>query len=94
MLLLKEGEEEKRKIYSALCIVGKTLTEGDINKLNNMVDIKLSQKTPVRVLHRLEIFFAYCIDTKVNQYCILLLLIIIIFKINSFFVYLIAVSRI
>lgn len=73
MLLLKEGEEEKRKIYSALCIVGKTLTEGDINKLNNMVDIKLSQKTPVRVLHRLEIFFLIALIQKliniVSYYC-------------------------
>lgn len=71
MLLLKEGEEEKRKIYTAVCVVGKTLTEGDLNKLNNMTDVKLSQKTPIRVLHRYGIFFSYGIYTKVNQYCIL-----------------------
>lgn len=75
LLLLKEGEEEKTKIYSALCVVGKSLTESDLNKLNNMVDVKLSQKTPIRVLHRFGIFFFYCIITKVNQYCILLSLI-------------------
>jgi len=51
-LLLKEGEEEKRKRYSALCIVGRTLLETDIDKLNGLKDIKLSQKTPIRVLHR------------------------------------------
>lgn len=51
-LLLKEGEEQKRKSYSALCIVGKALTENDINKLNNLTDITLNQDTPIRVLHR------------------------------------------
>ena len=51
-LLLKEGEEEKRKSYAALCIVGKVLTEDDIKKLNSMTNLQLRQKTPLRVLHR------------------------------------------
>lgn len=51
-LLLKEGEELKRKWYSALCIVKKTLTIDDITKLDNVKDLMLLQKTPLRVLHR------------------------------------------
>lgn len=51
-LLLKEGEEEKKKCYSALCIVKRNLTEDDVIHLECMKDIKLIQKTPIRVLHR------------------------------------------
>ncbi|KAG8192038.1 hypothetical protein JTE90_025304 [Oedothorax gibbosus] len=50
--LLKEGEEQKRKTYSALCFVEKTLTEEDIAKLESIKDLVLYQKTPIRVLHR------------------------------------------
>lgn len=49
---LKEGEEMKRKSYSALCIVKKQLTEADLEKLKLTKDLKINQKTPLRVLHR------------------------------------------
>ncbi|GBN52232.1 Putative tRNA pseudouridine synthase Pus10 [Araneus ventricosus] len=51
-LLLKEGEELKRKNYSALCLVERTLSPEDIKKLESLKDLKLNQKTPIRVLHR------------------------------------------
>ncbi|GIY95708.1 tRNA pseudouridine synthase Pus10 [Caerostris extrusa] len=51
-LILKEGEEKKRKSYIALCLVKKTLTSEDVTKLESLKDLKLEQKTPIRVLHR------------------------------------------
>ncbi|XP_035217869.1 tRNA pseudouridine synthase Pus10-like [Stegodyphus dumicola] len=51
-LLLKEGEEQKRKTYSAICIVKKTLSQNDVDKLLLLKDLKIQQKTPIRVLHR------------------------------------------
>lgn len=51
-LLLKEGEEQKCKTYSALCLVEKILSQDDVEKLNNLKDLTLLQKTPLRVLHR------------------------------------------
>ncbi|XP_015922078.1 tRNA pseudouridine synthase Pus10 [Parasteatoda tepidariorum] len=50
--ILKEGEEEKRKTYSALCVVKKTLKQEDVDHLEGLEDVKLNQKTPIRVLHR------------------------------------------
>ncbi|GFS76017.1 tRNA pseudouridine synthase Pus10 [Nephila pilipes] len=51
-LLLKEGEEKKRKTYVALCLVKKILSPEDEKKLGSLKDVKLEQKTPIRVLHR------------------------------------------
>ncbi|CAL1296093.1 unnamed protein product [Larinioides sclopetarius] len=51
-LLLKEGEELKRKNYTALCLVERTLSPEDVKKLESLKDLKLNQKTPIRVLHR------------------------------------------
>lgn len=52
--VLKEGEEEKTKIYRALCVTldGSTPTEEDLNRISEMTDLVLMQKTPLRVLHR------------------------------------------
>jgi len=49
---LKEGEEEKQKTYSALCYTARPLSQTDVDKLNQMKDVVLKQKTPIRVLHR------------------------------------------
>ncbi|GFR02467.1 tRNA pseudouridine synthase Pus10 [Trichonephila clavata] len=51
-LLLKEGEEKKRKNYVALCLVKKILSPEDVEKLQSLKELKLEQKTPIRVLHR------------------------------------------
>eukprot|EP00026_Physarum_polycephalum_P005867 Phypoly_transcript_05906.p1 GENE.Phypoly_transcript_05906~~Phypoly_transcript_05906.p1 ORF type:complete len:406 (+),score=55.76 Phypoly_transcript_05906:640-1857(+) len=49
---LKDGEEQKRKTYRAVVWVEKEVTPKDIQMLNDMKDLEISQKTPVRVLHR------------------------------------------
>lgn len=51
LLKLKDGEESKTKEYSALCIVWGV----DVDKLKRVSEnapLTISQKTPVRVLHR------------------------------------------
>lgn len=52
--VLKEGEEEKTKIYRALCVTldGSTLTAQDLDRINGTTELVLMQKTPLRVLHR------------------------------------------
>uniref|UniRef100_A0A8D0GJP7 tRNA pseudouridine synthase Pus10 n=1 Tax=Sphenodon punctatus TaxID=8508 RepID=A0A8D0GJP7_SPHPU len=49
---MKEGEEEKTKTYSALVWTEKAIQKGDISFLDEMKELKLDQKTPLRVLHR------------------------------------------
>ncbi|XP_070788326.1 tRNA pseudouridine synthase Pus10 isoform X4 [Pituophis catenifer annectens] len=49
---MKEGEEEKTKSYSALIWTKKVIQKEDITFLDSMKDLKLDQKTPLRVLHR------------------------------------------
>nr|XP_008119303.1 PREDICTED: putative tRNA pseudouridine synthase Pus10 isoform X1 [Anolis carolinensis]XP_008119304.1 PREDICTED: putative tRNA pseudouridine synthase Pus10 isoform X1 [Anolis carolinensis] len=49
---MKEGEEEKTKTYSALIWTEKAIRSEDIAFLDNMKELKLDQKTPLRVLHR------------------------------------------
>ncbi|KAH0622879.1 hypothetical protein JD844_025699 [Phrynosoma platyrhinos] len=49
---MKEGEEEKTKTYSALIWTEKAIRSEDIAFLDNMKELKLNQKTPLRVLHR------------------------------------------
>ncbi|PSN49117.1 putative tRNA pseudouridine synthase Pus10 [Blattella germanica] len=49
---LKAGEEKKMKRYTALCICHSPLDVGVLEQLTNIKDITLSQKTPIRVLHR------------------------------------------
>lgn len=50
---LKEGENVKTKFYRALCVcrnVPKDMLP--LEELNNLKRVKITQKTPVRVLHR------------------------------------------
>ncbi|XP_029424863.1 putative tRNA pseudouridine synthase Pus10 isoform X4 [Nannospalax galili] len=49
---MKEGEEEKTKTYSALIWTNKAIQKNDIDFLNDIKDLKIDQKTPLRVLHR------------------------------------------
>ena len=50
---LKKGESDKRKQYTALCICSRPLTEEDFRKISQISNLKIDQKTPIRVLHRL-----------------------------------------
>ncbi|XP_059161155.1 tRNA pseudouridine synthase Pus10-like [Physella acuta] len=50
--ILKEGETDKTKSYSAVCWCQREITEEDIQMLSKLQDLKLQQKTPLRVLHR------------------------------------------
>lgn len=49
---MKEGEEEKTKTYSALIWTQKAIDDTDLEFLRNIKDLKIAQKTPLRVLHR------------------------------------------
>ncbi|XP_015119406.1 putative tRNA pseudouridine synthase Pus10 [Diachasma alloeum] len=51
---LKDGENKKSKFYRALCTVKDESKKGmmDLGKLEGMRNVKIIQKTPVRVLHR------------------------------------------
>ncbi|NWZ21803.1 PUS10 synthase, partial [Asarcornis scutulata] len=49
---MKEGEEEKTKTYSALVWTDKAIQKEDIAFLDDIKELKLDQKTPLRVLHR------------------------------------------
>jgi len=49
---LKAGEEKKIKRYMALCISSDPIEVQSLEQLSNIKDLTLSQKTPVRVLHR------------------------------------------
>ncbi|XP_039914165.1 tRNA pseudouridine synthase Pus10 isoform X1 [Hirundo rustica] len=49
---MKEGEEEKTKTYSALIWTDKAIRREDIAFLDDIKELKLDQKTPLRVLHR------------------------------------------
>ncbi|VEN53141.1 unnamed protein product [Callosobruchus maculatus] len=51
--LIKTGEEEKKKHYSALCHTASSDVNSIVNKLNSYTcPFELHQKTPLRVLHR------------------------------------------
>ncbi|KFO72917.1 Putative tRNA pseudouridine synthase Pus10, partial [Cuculus canorus] len=49
---MKEGEEEKTKTYSALVWTDEAIQKEDIAFLDDIKELKLDQKTPLRVLHR------------------------------------------
>lgn len=49
---IKLGEESKTKEYNALCISKTEITQEQMEKLNDIREITLMQKTPIRVLHR------------------------------------------
>eukprot|EP00092_Neocalanus_flemingeri_P011611 GFUD01012512.1.p1 GENE.GFUD01012512.1~~GFUD01012512.1.p1 ORF type:complete len:491 (+),score=170.04 GFUD01012512.1:48-1520(+) len=49
---LKEGEEDKRKRYTALCVTSQPCPSSRFDELEKMTELKLQQETPIRVLHR------------------------------------------
>ena len=49
---IKKAEINKMKIYSCFVWTKKELNENDIKKLNNIKNLEVIQKTPLRVLHR------------------------------------------
>ena len=50
---LKEGEDQKKKTYTALCTLPKTHHIEEVKaKLEGIKDLQLAQQTPIRVLHR------------------------------------------
>ncbi|XP_035695960.1 tRNA pseudouridine synthase Pus10-like isoform X5 [Branchiostoma floridae] len=49
---LKVGETEKTKSYSALVRVEKPIQPDDLKFLEEITDLTLAQKTPIRVIHR------------------------------------------
>ncbi|XP_074549002.1 tRNA pseudouridine synthase Pus10 isoform X2 [Halichoeres trimaculatus] len=52
MSRMKEGEEEKTKSYTALIWTQKPIERQDITFIDDIKDLTLDQKTPLRVLHR------------------------------------------
>nr|XP_057930402.1 putative tRNA pseudouridine synthase Pus10 [Doryrhamphus excisus] len=52
MSRMKEGEEEKTKSYRALVWTRKSIRPDDIIFMDDIKDLSLDQKTPLRVLHR------------------------------------------
>lgn len=50
--IIKSGEDEKSKTYSALCESETAITDSDLDSLNNLGEISIKQRTPIRVLHR------------------------------------------
>lgn len=49
---LKTGDEDKKKVYDALCVLNRPVTDEDLEKLNKPEGFQISQTTPLRVLHR------------------------------------------
>ncbi|XP_034542979.1 putative tRNA pseudouridine synthase Pus10 isoform X2 [Notolabrus celidotus] len=52
MSRMKEGEEEKTKSYTALIWTQNPIEKEDITFIDDIKDLTLDQKTPLRVLHR------------------------------------------
>ncbi|CAH9087016.1 unnamed protein product [Cuscuta europaea] len=50
--MMREGEAEKQKQYSALVWIHRDLNHGDLHTISSAKDMKIIQKTPIRVLHR------------------------------------------
>ncbi|CAL5069372.1 unnamed protein product [Urochloa decumbens] len=50
--MMREGEAEKQKQYTALIWTSRELAENDLHNISVMKDMEIVQKTPIRVLHR------------------------------------------
>ncbi|KAJ1424204.1 putative tRNA uridine synthase Pus10 isoform [Sesbania bispinosa] len=50
--LMREGEAEKQKQYAALVWISRPLKDEDFHCLSSLNDLKVLQRTPIRVLHR------------------------------------------
>ncbi|KAL4856344.1 putative tRNA pseudouridine synthase Pus10 [Chlorella vulgaris] len=52
LTVLKEGEQDKQKSYTAVCWLPRPVTEADLELLGQTKSLKVQQQTPIRVLHR------------------------------------------
>ncbi|XP_027330559.1 putative tRNA pseudouridine synthase Pus10 isoform X2 [Abrus precatorius] len=50
--LMREGEAEKQKQYAALVWISRPLKDEDFQCVSSLKDLKVLQRTPIRVLHR------------------------------------------
>ncbi|MED6184084.1 hypothetical protein PIB30_044006 [Stylosanthes scabra] len=50
--LMREGEGEKQKQYAALVWTSRPLKDEDFQQVSSLKDLKVAQRTPIRVLHR------------------------------------------
>ncbi|KAI7728098.1 hypothetical protein M8C21_032973, partial [Ambrosia artemisiifolia] len=50
--LMREGETEKQKQYAALVWISRSINDGDLEAVSSFKDLKVLQRTPIRVLHR------------------------------------------
>ncbi|XP_076948554.1 uncharacterized protein LOC143620843 [Bidens hawaiensis] len=50
--LMREGETEKQKQYAALVWISRSITDDDLETVSSLKDLKVLQRTPIRVLHR------------------------------------------
>ncbi|CAD6262701.1 unnamed protein product [Miscanthus lutarioriparius] len=50
--MMREGEAEKQKQYTALIWTSRYLTDDDLHNISITKDMEIVQKTPIRVLHR------------------------------------------
>ncbi|CAL0303488.1 unnamed protein product [Lupinus luteus] len=50
--LMREGEAEKQKQYAALVWISRPLKDEDLQHISSLKDLKVLQRTPIRVLHR------------------------------------------
>jgi tRNA pseudouridine synthase 10 len=50
--VLKKYEDSKQKNYTCLVWVAKLIDKFDIEKINDVKDLEVIQKTPMRVMHR------------------------------------------
>ncbi|KAK8916078.1 hypothetical protein KSP39_PZI022697 [Platanthera zijinensis] len=50
--LMREGEAEKQKQYTALAWISRPLMDEDLHIISSAKDMEISQGTPIRVLHR------------------------------------------
>ena len=74
---LKEWEMSKRKKYVCVVWLSKAVTDADLKPLNRTTDLKVLQKTPLRVLHRRSLLdrdkiIHSCSTEILNQHFILL----------------------
>jgi tRNA pseudouridine synthase 10 len=49
---IRDGEENKLKVYAAIVWTEKKIGESDILALNSAEKLEIKQKTPIRVMHR------------------------------------------
>ena len=49
---IRQGEENKLKVYACIVWTEKFLENSDIEKINSLAHLNLKQKTPIRVMHR------------------------------------------